>query len=192
MPAQESEQTVKAVDHVSLLRKAAQFMQNEFGSLTAEQLNWKPDADSWSIGQCLDHIVVVDTLYFPTFDQIREGTYTMGFWEKWSPFSGAFGRMLVNQLTEVATRKFKSPKSFRPDTRKIGTEVIARFHKHQDTMIEFIESLEPGSAGKIRLSSPASKFITYNLANALQMLVQHQYRHLNQAIRVKNREGFPV
>lgn len=166
-------------------------MLSEFGSLSNEQLNWKPDAESWSIAQCLDHIVVTDTLYFPVFEAIREGRYKMNFWQKWSPFSGMFGRMLVGQLAEVATKKFKSPPSFRPDSNPIGQEVITRFSKHQDTLIEFIKDLQPGQADKIRISSPASGAVTYSLSHALQMLTQHQYRHLNQAVRVKTRDGFP-
>lgn len=178
-------------DHRSLLRKAEQFMLSEFGSLTVEQLNWSSDAENWSIGQCLDHIVVTDTLYFPVFDAIREGRYKMSFWGKWSPFSGMFGRMLIDQMGEVATKKYKSPASFRPDTKPLGLEVIRRFSKHQDSFVEFIESLQPGQDKKIRISSPASKLITYSVADAVQMLVQHQYRHLNQAIRVKNQHDFP-
>lgn len=166
-------------------------MLSEFGSLTVEQLNWSPGGDSWSIGQCLDHIIVTDSLYFPVFDAIREGRYEMSFWQKWSPFSRMFGRMLINQLGEVATKKYKSPKSFQPDVKPLGIEVIRRYSKHQDTFIEFIESLQPGQDKKIKLSSPASKFITYSVADAVQMLVQHQYRHLNQANRVKNMGGFP-
>lgn len=166
-------------------------MLSEFGSLRADQLNWINDSESWSIGQCLDHIIVTDTLYFPHFEKILAGSFEMDFWEKWSPFSKMFGRMLVNQLGEVATKKFKSPRSFRPDTHPIGTEVITRFSKHQDTLIFFMESLQPGQIDRIRLHSPASRFVTYSLGNALQMIVQHQYRHLNQAVRVKSRGGFP-
>ncbi|MGH9844290.1 MAG: DinB family protein, partial [Blastocatellia bacterium] len=28
-----------------------------FGGLTAQQLNWKPGADQWSVAQCFDHLV---------------------------------------------------------------------------------------------------------------------------------------
>ena len=29
-------------------------VQSEFKGLSAEQLNWKPGAEAWSIGQCLE------------------------------------------------------------------------------------------------------------------------------------------
>jgi len=31
----------------------------EFGNLSAEQLNWKPNADTWSIAQNMDHLIVI-------------------------------------------------------------------------------------------------------------------------------------
>ena len=176
---------------IGAAQKAEKFMLAEFGSLRADQLNWNHDTESWSIGQCLDHIVVTDTLYFPDFEKIMEGSYRMNFWEKYSPLSNLFGKMLVNQVSEVPTRKFKSPRSFRPEQQPIGTEIITRFSKHQDTLVNFMQSVKPEQLRKIRISSPASRFVTYNLQQALQMMVQHQYRHLNQAIRVKTRTGFP-
>lgn len=32
--------------------------QSEFGALTYEQLNWKPNSNIWSIAQNLDHLIV--------------------------------------------------------------------------------------------------------------------------------------
>lgn len=176
---------------IGAAQKAEKFMLAEFGSLRADQLNWTHDTESWSIGQCLDHIVVTDTLYFPDFEKIMEGSYRMNFWEKFSPFSNLFGKMLVNQVSEIPTRKFKSPRSFRPAPQPVGIEIITRFSKHQDTLVAFMQAVKPEQLRKLRISSPASPFVTYNLQQALQMMVQHQYRHLNQAIRVKTRTGFP-
>lgn len=37
----------------------------EFSNISSEQLNWKPSAESWSIAQCLDHLIIADSSYFP-------------------------------------------------------------------------------------------------------------------------------
>ena len=29
-----------------------------FGQLSADQLNWKPSKEEWSIGQCFDHLII--------------------------------------------------------------------------------------------------------------------------------------
>ena len=38
---------------------------SEFGSLTNEQLNWKPNSTVWSIAQNLDHLIVTNESYYP-------------------------------------------------------------------------------------------------------------------------------
>jgi hypothetical protein len=45
-----------------------------FGSLSRGQLNWEPAADGWSIAQCLEHLIVINSLYFPLLASMRDGS----------------------------------------------------------------------------------------------------------------------
>lgn len=45
----------------------------DFGTLQAEVLNWKPAQDVWSVGQCLDHLIVTNSTYIPLIQQILYG-----------------------------------------------------------------------------------------------------------------------
>ena len=38
-------------------------VQEEFQILSHDQLNWKPNANSWSIGQVINHLIVINTTY---------------------------------------------------------------------------------------------------------------------------------
>src|SRR5687767_2112047 len=33
------------------------------GRVTDEQFHWKPDGRRWSIGECLDHLALINTMY---------------------------------------------------------------------------------------------------------------------------------
>src|SRR5690349_5261990 len=44
-----------------------------FGEFTAQQLNWKPTADRWSVAQCFDHLVTANAAYLPIFEQVLSG-----------------------------------------------------------------------------------------------------------------------
>jgi arginine decarboxylase len=44
-----------------------------FGQLTSAQLNWKPAPDSWSVAQCLEHLIAMNADFFPAFDAITRG-----------------------------------------------------------------------------------------------------------------------
>jgi hypothetical protein len=77
-------------------KQAGENVKENLGGLSMSQLNYKPEDHTWSIGQCLDHLIVTDQLYYPLFESIADGSYRMSNWEKWSPFSGLFGKLLVH------------------------------------------------------------------------------------------------
>lgn len=51
----------------------------QFGILTNEQMNWKPNANTWSIAQNLDHLMVVNETYYPVLTSLKAGTYKTPF-----------------------------------------------------------------------------------------------------------------
>ena len=73
-------------------------VQDSFGALSAEQLNWKPAPESWSVGQCLDHLIKSNEEFFPELEGIASGTRKNTFWQNWSPLSGIAGAFLVSTL----------------------------------------------------------------------------------------------
>ena len=162
----------------------------EFSDLTLQQLNWKLTSGSWSIGQCLDHLIVSDCLYFPVLKKITEGQYRMTIWESWSPFSKICGRMLTDRLQEQVKKKMKAPKVLLPSV-SIDTGISEHFHKHLDSFLNYVSGCDKVNVDKIIITSPAIKFVTYSLRDAITFLIQHEHRHINQAIRVKMNEAFP-
>jgi hypothetical protein len=166
-------------------------VKTEFINLSLQQLNWKPAPDSWSIGQCLDHLIISDCSYFPIFKKIPDSKHQMTTWERWSPFSALFGKILVSQLKENVKRKVNAPKIFVPSASNIDAGIIERFHKHLDSLLEYIAAFRDVDLDKTYITSPISKLVTYSLRNAVTLLVQHEHRHINQAIRVKAKEEFP-
>jgi uncharacterized damage-inducible protein DinB len=172
-------------------KEAGGIVQREFTNLSLTQLNWKPAPGSWSIGQCLDHLIVADCLYFPSFKKIAENNYQMTSWQRWSPLGVLFGRILVDQLQEKVKKKVKTAKVFFPAASQIDMGILERFHKHLDTLLEYVTAFREVDLDKTQITSPVSKFITYSLRNAITILIQHEHRHINQAIRVKSNEEFP-
>jgi uncharacterized damage-inducible protein DinB len=172
-------------------KDAGEKAKNEFSGLSLQQLNWKPSPENWSIGQCLDHLVVSDCLYFPALKKIAAGSYEMTAWEKWNPLNVLFGRMLAHQLQENVKKKVKAPEVFAPEPGNINTGILERFQKHLDTLLEYIAACEKVDLDKTHITSPVSKFVTYSLQNAIIILIQHEHRHINQAIKIKKHKNFP-
>lgn len=165
--------------------------EHNFSELNSEQLNWKPSPEKWSIAQCLDHLVVANSTYIPIFDAILEHGYHPTWWQRMSPFSGFFGKIMVKSLGPVPKRKYKSPQIFRPSSSNIDTGIKSRFEKqHRDLKTTFPKLISLGP-GRMIISSPASKFITYSLQHALELIAGHNQRHVNQAMAILHHPNFP-
>ncbi|MBA3335641.1 MAG: DinB family protein [Acidobacteria bacterium] len=67
-----------------------------FGHLSADQINWKPSAAGWSVGQCFEHLIKANELFYDELEKIGNGTRKNSFLESYSPLSSFFGNLLVN------------------------------------------------------------------------------------------------
>lgn len=179
---------------LSELISAANTITNEtraaFGSLSAHQLNWKPASESWSVGQCLDHLITSNATYFPTFEAILNGTKKSTFWERVPGLPRFFGKMLLKSVSPGSRRRLKAPAIFQPVASQVDGGIVQRFLDQQGEVIRTMEAAKDLDAAQIILTSPVSSVITYSLLDTYRILVAHEQRHLLQARRVTEMAGF--
>jgi hypothetical protein len=163
-----------------------------FGGLSHEKLNWKPAPERWSVAQCLDHLITINRLYFALFTEMRGGPPPPTAWERLSPLSGLFGRLLIRSLSPDNPRKTKTTRNAEPSSSDIDLGIVDRFDRHQAELIEHIRGI-PGSIDRQRtiVTSPLAAFVTYSVDDCLTILVVHEQRHLQQAKRVMEAGAFP-
>jgi len=161
-----------------------------FGNLSAEQINWKPSTTVWSVGQCFEHLIKANLLFFPELERIAGGERKNSFLENYSPLSSFFGNLLVGSLKKDA-RKFKAPTQKIVPPSEIGANIIEAFAAHQAELIDKIKRTENADWRKTKITSPFMKLITYTLSDGFRVVVEHEKRHVRQAERVFQSEGFP-
>ncbi len=115
----------------------------------------------------------------------------MSSWEKYSPFTRLCGRLLINQLQEQVKTKRKAPKKIQPTSGKANLDIIEVYQKSLDRFLALISNCGNIDLDKTIIISPTISIVTYSLRDAFQFLLQHEHRHINQAIRVKQNENFP-
>lgn len=160
-----------------------------FGQLSAGQLNWKPSAEQWSVGQCLEHLIKTNESFFPVLEAIAKGERRARLWERLSPLSGFFGRAVLRGLS--SERKFKAPRAIRPEASGVGADIVARFVEHQGELERRLRAAESADPGRTVVTSPISALVTYSFGDACRIVVAHERRHLEQARRVTRTAGFP-
>ncbi len=175
------------IDEMTEIGQNAEFA---FGHLSAEQINWKPSADGWSVGQCFEHLIKSNQLFFPELERIAGGQRKNSFLENYSPLSSIFGNLLINSLKKDE-RKFKAPSKAIVPPSDVDASIVELFAAHQADLIERVKSTVTADWEKTKITSPFMKLITYTLADGFRVVVEHERRHVRQAERLVRAENFP-
>ena len=165
----------------STLSDISRRFSTEFGELTIEQLNWKPNSNTWSIAQNLDHLIVVNETYYPVLASLKTGTYKTPFVAKIGFMVSFLGKTVLKAVQPVRKKKMKTFPIWEPTTSNVNGDILKRFQNHQNELIQIIEGARELVEKGVVISSPANKNIVYKLETAFDIIVSHEQRHLEQA-----------
>lgn len=165
-------------------------VRRDFDMLSPEQLNWKPAPDRWSIGECLEHLITANSLYFGIVEAILAGQHGKPLLGRIPGYAGMCGRMLVNAVSPQTARKVKTMAVFEPAHSTVDGNEVARFAEHQSKLVESIRKSERLNLEKTIIASPATSMIVYSLLDAWRLIAAHEVRHLEQARNVAKMDGF--
>ena len=160
-----------------------------FGSLSADQLNWKPAADSWSVAQCLDHLILTNEELMAPLERKLAGEGNT-FWENWSPLTGFFGGFL-NKSMRADEKKFKAPSNSIVPPSDLPADIVEKFVANMNKVAGKITESEKLDLSKTVITSPFMGLMTYRLSDGFELIVEHCKRHIRQAKRVTLDVNFP-
>lgn len=152
-----------------------------FGSLSTEQLNWKPNPQTWSIAQNIDHLIVVNETYYPVLTSLKEGTYKTPFIARLGFMVSFLGKTVLNAVKPDRKKKMKTFPVWEPTISQVKDDILDNFKKHQGELSRQIETSKDLVEKGTVISSPANKNIVYKLETAFDIIVSHEQRHLEQA-----------
>ncbi len=155
-----------------------------FGHLSPEILNTKPDANNWSIGQVIEHLLLSTESYYPAFEQLRNGTYNVPFIGKIGFINNLFGNMIQKAVKPTTKTKTKTFPIWQPQQSSVPADIVEKFVASQEVLKAFIKDSAPLLEKKAVISSPANKNLTYKLEKCFDIIIDHQKRHYDQAKRV--------
>ncbi|MEO0340622.1 MAG: DinB family protein [Bacteroidota bacterium] len=166
-----------------------QQFQAHFATLNAEQLNWKPNPETWSIAQNIDHLIVINSTYFPVIDQLIAGTYRAPFIARIGFMVRLMGDAILKGSSADRSRKIKTFPIWEPASSKLSGDILNQFVDHQKKLKAYILKSAPLVGQAVVISSPANKNIVYSLAKAFDIIVAHEERHLEQAKEILGLQG---
>lgn len=180
----------------SLTEHFSEEVKTEFGSLSANQLNWQPNDRSWSIAQCLAHLNAYYRYYIPVFKGKISNTRFTDVPEFFtsSPLGVAvYSSVKLGKLKNVK-RKLKSTKDYNPlvNTSLSLGNVIEEYVQHSK---EYKEVLKAGALVNLRKTKcPLSlrPVVKLNLGDAFVFITYHNERHVEQMKKVLASKRFPT
>lgn len=164
-------------------------VEREFGSLTDEQLRWKPAPDRWSILECLQHLNLAERFYIRN---VQHKADALGLVQT-SPADQAIesdwiGRMMLYAIDPQVKIKLPAPGMLRP--RRVAelnpADVMAQFLELQTLLRDLLSKVVYLDWNNEKVMTMYGNWLKIRLGDALRMLVAHTERHLNQAMRVKS------
>ncbi len=163
-----------------------------FGVLSEGQVNWKPGADEWSIGQCFDHLVISNRPFVQILEEVLAGRRRRRLWERVPLLPRLFGTLLINTLRPDSGRKVRARPAFHPSTSRIAATIVATFLDQQERLLHLMSASRRLDLDVITITSPVHGIITYSLMDAYRIIVVHEQNHFAQATRVSASPGFPT
>ena len=115
--------TLSLADVKTALDAVARETEATFGTLNARQLNWRPDAARWSVGQCFEHLLTANRLMLGAAEDALNPARPRSVWQRLPGVPGVIGRLMVRSQAPEATRKFKAPTPAQPTTSDVADDV---------------------------------------------------------------------
>jgi DinB superfamily len=169
---------------ITRIEDVTQAAQKTFGSLSPDQLNWKPHSSVWSIAQNLDHLMVINATYFPIIESIRTGTYTLPWIARVGFMVTFFGNVVLDSVQPARKKKMKTFPLWQPSQSPLPPDLLARFTEAQHNLKKLIATSSDLLELRTIISSPANKNIVYTLETAFDIITVHEQRHMVQATDV--------
>jgi hypothetical protein len=151
----------------------------------AEALTARPDPETWSAVQCIDHLNTAGWLLLREMEAaIQNGQADGPYGEP--PFEYGFvSRWFVRSMDPSSGWTFSAPSVFEPEAPNVlyPNEVVDEFLALQDQFSERVVDAQGLDLRRIRVASPAVPLLRISLGAWFEATLAHERRHLEQARR---------
>lgn len=159
-------------------------LEQTVSGMTKEQLHFKPSEESWSISQCLEHIVLTEGMIF---GMIKEGMLQPDNPEQISEITLTDQEIVT--MASDRSEKFKAPDILLPEGKYEDAQIALNDLKNQRA--EIFTFMETTPIEDLRSRVSVSPTGSTDAHQSLLYLAGHTARHTLQIEEIKSSTGFP-
>jgi hypothetical protein len=155
--------------------------------LAPERWRARRTPDRWSVAECVAHLNLTTAAFLPEIDRgladarahgpVGDVTYRMDV-------AGRLLSWVVGPQRRIGNHRLgsvRTPSTFVPGGDLDRDLVMADFHQGQSRLARAVEASDGLPIDRVRLASPFSKRVRYNLYSTFVIIPRHQLRHIVQA-----------
>jgi len=154
-----------------------QFVENELLKLSDTQLNFKPNAEKWSVLQCIEHLNRYSEYYLRVIDVKLSNAKEKG---KEDVKYSWFGKMSIKSMHPDNRKKSKTLGRLNPAESEVSKQVLQDFIAHQKKLLELMNKADRYSLNSIKIPADVFKLLKIRLGECFEFLIIHQQRHILQ------------
>lgn len=151
------------------------------GTLPAERWTARPAPGRWSVAECIAHLNLTSRAFLPLLEEGLARAARLGEPPPRRYRRDLAGWLLWRTLPPPARIRFKTTAPFLPESLQPAAQLIADFVALQAAQVALLRSADGLPLDRIRVTSPFSSRVRYNLYSCFSILPRHQQRHLWQA-----------
>ena len=162
--------------HINYVKKLVEIPEN--------YLQHKPNPESWSVLECLEHLNRYATFYNA---EIYKRIHASSLPNSETFKSGYLGNKFANDmLPKEGFKKMKTFKSKNPNSSELDKdEVLLTFIKFQENLLKLLEVSFSKNINKVKTNTTIP-FLKFKLGDTFRFVIYHNERHINQAKKILN------
>lgn len=161
-------------------------------NLTEAQFHAPPRSGGWSVGFCIEHLVLTGRALLPKWDQALRGTDSTSSNGKRPLRYPWWQRRILRYAEQPAKLKRRTTPAFEPCTRRSVRETVVRFLEMHRELTRRAAASQCVDVCKIMVKSPLMPWFRYTLGFSLDLILAHERRHIRQAWNVRSDLVDPV
>ncbi len=182
--AQDSNETHDKAFLLNFYQENINTLRAQTANLTTEQLQYKPTPESWSVGQCLEHIALTEKALATMVQTVMDQPANPEDRE----LLGASDEEVINGVVDRST-KFKAPEVLQPaGTYTNAEEGLVEIINNRIQILQMIENNSLEDMRNRVADAPFGKIDGYQY---ILFIAGHAERHSKQIDEIIASEGFP-
>jgi hypothetical protein len=154
---------------------------NDLAVRAGNKFSLRPSPQRWSPAECVEHLRITNEAYFPLLGDALSAARAKGTGMNRPYKLDPIGALLVWFLEPPVRFRVPAPPGFIPPIALDPANVLSNFLASQDAAREFVISADGLAIDKVKIRSPFSRHVRYNVWSAFCSAAAHQRRHLAQA-----------